>query len=199
MTQRLASAGACLLLAITVGPTVSAQERDSLSRPAFPFGEGPRILFDTAHWNPPPTEGRYGAVTDLLRSDGYRIVAGSVPFDANELSRYDVLFIVTPYVANPLTDAAGAAKPVFSEAESDISRCVGAGGRSLAVCGWTRAEWLGPCKPRTPIRRGLAQWHDHGPHTGQQLDRGECRVRRLSEVHGREWLARTARNPPWSR
>lgn len=131
MMQRLVGAVACLPLAITVGSTLAAQERDSLSRPAFPFGAGPRILFDTAHWNPPPTEGRYGAVTDLLRADGYRIVAGSVPFDATEFGRYDVLFIVTPYGADPLTDAAGAAKPIFSEKESDILAAWVRAGRSL--------------------------------------------------------------------
>jgi hypothetical protein len=95
-------------------------------------------LFDSVHWNPSLVEGRYQAVADLLRADGYRIVAGSVPFDAAELSRYEVLLIVTPYAANPLTDPNGAAKPVFSDAECDaIAAWVRSGGRLLFVVGHT--------------------------------------------------------------
>lgn len=136
MVRPWVSVLACLLFAFGVDSPTDAQERIALARPAFQPGAGPRILFDTAHWNPSFTEGRYHAVADLLRADGYRIVAGPVPFDSAGLQRYDLLFLVTPYATNPRTDASGAARPVFSEAESDaLAAWVRAGGRLLLVVG----------------------------------------------------------------
>ncbi len=136
MRRTWVNAFTCLLLGLSSTSPADAQEQDSASRPAFSSGTGPRILFDTVHWNPPLAEGRYQAVADLLRADGYRIVAGSVPFDSAELNRYDLLFIVTPYAMDPLSDPGGAAKPVFTDAECDaLAAWVRAGGSLLFVVG----------------------------------------------------------------
>lgn len=114
----------------------TAQEVDSLARPAFARGAGPLVLYDTAHFNPPLNEGRYKAVSDLLRADGYEIVAGRIPFDSLQPSPYRILFMVTPFAADRAVDRAAAAQPVFSEGEAAaIEAWVRRGGSLLFVVG----------------------------------------------------------------
>ena len=95
-----------------------------------------RILFDTVHWNPSLREGRYRAVADLLVRDGYDVVAGAVVPERTDLSRYRVLFIVTPYITDPLRGRTSAGVSVFSDADCDaLEAWVRAGGSLLLVVG----------------------------------------------------------------
>src|SRR5688572_6417234 len=89
------------LLCIPAASSVMAQGIGVLERPAFRLGSGPLVLYDTAHWNPPLTDGRYAAVAELLRADGYRIVPSRLSFEPSELAKYQLLLVVTPYAANP--------------------------------------------------------------------------------------------------
>jgi hypothetical protein len=109
-----------LIGGMSVGSPLAAQLQETLDRPAFARGTGPQILYDTAHWNPPLTEGRYQAVADLLRGDGYRINPGAVPFRLEELSRYRLLFVVLPFSADRSAGRAARGTPVFSEEECDV-------------------------------------------------------------------------------
>jgi len=116
-------------------PSLLAQD-PTISRPSFPRDAGPLVLYDTAHWNPPIGQGRYKAVAELLRADGFRVVGGAVPIRSNELEAYKVLILTTPYRADPRADPTGAASPVFTEAECDaIAAWVRAGGNLLLVVG----------------------------------------------------------------
>src|SRR5688572_28211351 len=124
------------LLCIPAASSVMAQGIGVLERPAFRLGSGPLVLYDTAHWNPPLTDGRYAAVAELLRADGYRIVPSRLSFEPSELAKYQLLLVVTPYAANPRADASAASAPVFSESESDaLDAWVRSGGRLLLVVG----------------------------------------------------------------
>lgn len=105
-------------------------------RAAYPLGAGPMILYDTSRWNPPLNAGRYQAVAELLRADGYQIEGGALRLDPMTLSRYSVLMMVTPYADDPRGDAIAAARPVFLEAEVTILESwVQSGGRLLLVVG----------------------------------------------------------------
>ncbi len=127
-----------LLGEVSVGLPLAAQAQDSLHRPAFARGTGPQILYDTVHWNPPLTEGRYQAVAELLRADGYQIRSGPVPFRLDELSRYRLLFVVRPFTADRPAGRATRTTPAFSEEECDVLEAwVRAGGSLLLVVGHT--------------------------------------------------------------
>lgn len=108
----------------------------TLPRPAYASDAGPRVWFDTTHWNPSISEGRYHGVANLLRADGYRILPTRIAFDALPREPYDILLVVTPYASDPATDRAGAARPVFTDTESDsLQAWVRRGGRLLLVAG----------------------------------------------------------------
>lgn len=67
--------------------------------PAFPAGEGPRILLDEAHNNFHTVDGRYQTAAWLLRQDGFRVGPLRKPFSAESLAQADLLII-----ANALSD-----------------------------------------------------------------------------------------------
>lgn len=69
-------------------PTFDAR----VAQPAY-TGGGPRVLFDEAHWNVHTTSGRYKPFADLLRNDGYVVVANQEPFTRESLAGYRVLVI----------------------------------------------------------------------------------------------------------
>jgi hypothetical protein len=51
------------------------------------------ILVDAAHFNTHTMEGRYQALAELARLDGYRVRSSSAPFSRNSLSRVRILVI----------------------------------------------------------------------------------------------------------
>jgi hypothetical protein len=127
----------CLAFFSLILPAAHTAGQQPLVRPAYAFGSGPRVLYDTAHFNPSLGEGsRYRSVTELLRADGYQVAGGAAKLDASELARNQILVLVTPYAADPYTQAERAAVPVFSSAEVEaLERWVRAGGSLLLVVG----------------------------------------------------------------
>src|SRR5687768_7453423 len=114
---RVAIRLAALMLATNI-EFGAAQPARVLERPTFPFERGPTIVYDTAHLNPPLSAGRYQAIAELLRADGYRVVEGAVSLQQQALARQRMLMIVTPYAADPRTAPVAAATPVFSDVET---------------------------------------------------------------------------------
>ena len=75
-----------------------------ISSPAYPFGAGPKVLFDEAHnnWGKispsplAPTAGTYFALGELLKADGYQLHINRRRLTAEILQDYDMLVIVAP-------------------------------------------------------------------------------------------------------
>lgn len=53
----------------------------------------PKVLFDEAHYNVHKTGGRYKPFADLIRNDGYEVVANNAAFTDEGLRNYNVLVI----------------------------------------------------------------------------------------------------------
>lgn len=128
-------AGVAALLAAHVG-AAGAQTQTSdpdfdaaVERPAYP-SNGPVVVIDEAHHNFHTATGRYRPFADLLRNDGYTVVAGTAALDREALQNVDVLVIsnaLPPPGAAPGT-------PALTDAESDAVRdWVSQGGSLLLV------------------------------------------------------------------
>jgi predicted transcriptional regulator len=89
----------------------------SVERPAYP-SDGPVVVVDEAHANFHTTTGRYRPFAELLRNDGYTVVAGRATFSRDALSGVTVLVIAN---ARPPSGAAPGAA-AFTEPESDAVR-----------------------------------------------------------------------------
>jgi hypothetical protein len=85
---------------------ISAQQvadtafRPPLGEPAFPPGEGPRVVLDEAHVNFHTLEGRYATFARVLRRDGFVVEPGRGPLVAAALGDADIVVI-----ANALNEA----------------------------------------------------------------------------------------------
>jgi len=91
----------------------------------------PRVAIDRAHRNVHTMDGRYRPLAELLRSDGYEVVANTEPFSAESLSGVDVLV-----VADALGGDTGetAARPAFTPEECDaVYDWVSGGGALLLI------------------------------------------------------------------
>ena len=99
-----------LLLLLSLGAVASAQQvvnpnaDMSVARPAWPAGQGPRVMVDEGHANFHTIAGRYGPFAALLRNDGYRVAPHTGAFTAASLADADVLVIAN---ALPAEAAAG--------------------------------------------------------------------------------------------
>lgn len=88
--------------------------------PAYPKSGGPVISIDEAHLNFHTLEGRYSAFAKVLKSDGYRLVAGKDKFAQASLNQSRILVI-----ANPLGDTGEwklPTQPAFSNEEVEAVR-----------------------------------------------------------------------------
>ena len=65
----------------------------TIDTPSFPFGKGPVVMIDEAHYNFHTAEGRYKAFAELLRRDGYTIRRSRSQFDGDSLRTGQVLVI----------------------------------------------------------------------------------------------------------
>ncbi len=102
----------------------------AVADPAYRRG-GPTVAIDEAHANFHTVDGRYKPFADLLRADGYRVVAGTQRFDRKSLAGIDVLVIAN--AGNPEADEAAIAS-AFDDAECDAVRdWVRRGGALLLV------------------------------------------------------------------
>lgn len=125
--------GAALLIACAGAAAAQTQTSDpdfdaAVERPAY-HGDGPVVVIDEAHHNFHTAAGRYRPFADLLRNDGYRVVAGTTAFGQDVLQNVDVLVI-----SNALPPAgAPPDAPAFTETESDTVRDWVRGGGSLLL------------------------------------------------------------------
>jgi len=89
------------------------------------------ILFDTAHRNFHTPDTRYKPFADLMRNDGYRIVANARPFTAATLAGHDILVIANALGAE---GAEGPDAAAFTEAECRaVADWVRGGGALLLI------------------------------------------------------------------
>jgi hypothetical protein len=120
--------GAALLAQQQADPNFDAR----VARPAY-AKNGPKVLFDEAHFNFHTCGERYKPFCDLIANDGYRVSPNKEKFDAKTLAGYDLLVI-----SNALGAAAmgspQARQPAFAEAECDaVAKWVGNGGALLLI------------------------------------------------------------------
>lgn len=97
--------GVLALLMTPAAPTLAQQVADVnfkpvVGEPAFPEGEGPRVVIDEGHHNFHTASGRYRAFADLLRRDGYVVEGLGGKFTRESLEKVKVLVI-----ANALAEA----------------------------------------------------------------------------------------------
>ena len=64
-----------------------------VSAPAFEAGQGPRVAIDEAHFNFHTAGERYAPFAQLLRRDGFVVIASGKPFSAAALADIDILVI----------------------------------------------------------------------------------------------------------
>ena len=109
----------CLICVICV--TVFAQQvpdpgfDTSVKAPAYE-DKGPRVMFDEAHNNFHTVEGRYKPFVEVLRNDGYTVVANRLPFTKARLSGFKILVIANALGAEE-DDDEGADKSAFTDEE----------------------------------------------------------------------------------
>jgi hypothetical protein len=65
----------------------------NVAAPAWPAGQGPRVVLDQAHHNFHTLDGRYQPFAALLRADGCRVEAGTGAFTDASLRGIDILVV----------------------------------------------------------------------------------------------------------
>lgn len=115
-------APAAIILLFAVG-LVAQQMADpnfdaSVARPAYAETH-PRVIIDEAHANFHTAGGRYQPLADLLRNDGYDVVAGTAPFSGESLTGVRVLIIANALAPDATDDRSA---PAFTEEECDAVR-----------------------------------------------------------------------------
>ena len=97
----------------------------TVARPAYAQTH-PTIVIDEAHSNFHTSSGRYKPFADLLKSDGYNIVAGTKKFDSGSLDSARVLVIANaeaPDADDSTSSSTGEISgPAFTEHECDVVR-----------------------------------------------------------------------------
>ena len=61
--------------------------------PAYSPLTGPVVMIDQAHFNFHRMDGRYRAFANVVREDGYQVIAGTAPFTADHLDQARILVI----------------------------------------------------------------------------------------------------------
>jgi len=82
----------------------------NITNPAYPYGTGPKVLFDEGHnnWgkispsNMSPT-GTYYALGELLKADGYQVDINKGNLTSELLQNYKILIIIAPLPAEYMT------------------------------------------------------------------------------------------------
>ena len=111
--------------------TVNADADASVARPAYPAGQGPRLVIDAGHRNRHTLSGSYAPFGALLANDGYRVGSNPGAFGPASLGQADILVI-----ANALSEERGGS--AFTEAEvAALHSWVEAGGALLLVADHT--------------------------------------------------------------
>lgn len=115
----------CCVVSLLLGLPVHGQQqiadpdfKTSVERPAY-AQNGPTVAIDEAHSNFHTAGGRYKPLADMLRSDGYTVVAGTRKFDKGTLAGVKVLVIAN-------ASGGDTSRPAFTDQECDV------------VCDWVR-------------------------------------------------------------
>ena len=116
--------------------SVAQQVADSsfappIPRPAYPKGRGPVVLLDEAHYNFHTAEGRYMPFAQLLRRDGYVVMASTSPFSKDELQKGKILVVANALAERNRTDWSLPTPSAFSDEEIVAVREWVEGGGSL--------------------------------------------------------------------
>jgi hypothetical protein len=105
----------------------------TIPRPAYEHGKGPVVAIDEARKNFHTAAGRYRPFAELLRRDGYRVVAFDQPISAASLRDIDVLVISNPVGDESLT-MFESREATFSEEEAAaLHQWVSQGGALMLV------------------------------------------------------------------
>jgi hypothetical protein len=114
-----------------VGDTAFVWE---VPRPAFPAGEGPRVLVDEAHGNFHTVSGRFAPFARLLRADGFVVDGLSEDFTAETLADADLLVIANALHPDNEEEWSLPTPSAFSTGEMDaVEAWVEEGGALLLI------------------------------------------------------------------
>lgn len=129
---------ALLYLLLMSAPTLKAQQvadpffDTRVPNPAY-TDQHPVVVFDQAHHNFHPASGRYKPLADLLKHDGYKIVAGKKRFTPDRLGGCAILVIANAMGSDRMMDD-NAGNPPFTQAEYDaVVAWLKSGGSLLLV------------------------------------------------------------------
>ena len=104
-----------------------------IARPAWPAGEGPRLVLDEAHHEFHTLSGRYFAFGALARADGFRVAPGRTPITRETLAAADV-FVIANACGEDDLGGPNAAHAAFTADEAAALRAwVEAGGGLLLI------------------------------------------------------------------
>jgi hypothetical protein len=120
------------LSAIAQQQVVDPDFRPTIAKSAYPNG-GPTVAIDEGHDNFHTMGGQYAPLAALLRTDGYEVVASTLPFEKENLAGIRVLIIAN---ARNLKSILGGdiSKPAFTDHECDvIADWVRSGGSLLLI------------------------------------------------------------------
>lgn len=114
-----------LCLAFSANTALAQQIADpnfdtKVAKPAYKKN-GPKVLFDEAHYNFHTASGRYKPFADLITSDGYQITPNTQKFSTQTLNGYQVLVISNALGAAQM-NAPEAGNPAFTDEEADAVR-----------------------------------------------------------------------------
>src|SRR5215831_1092175 len=121
-----------ILAAVAQQQIVDADFQAVVAMPAYPKG-GPTVAIDEAHDNFHTMGGQYAPLAELLRNDGYKVVASKIPFEKENLNGIGVLIIANARNVKAIL-AGDISKPAFTDHECDvIADWVRAGGSLLLI------------------------------------------------------------------
>ena len=127
----LSIAGLLTMAAATAQQVADPDFRPSVRTPAW-VNTHPLVVLDEAHANFHTASGRYKPFADLLRADGYRVVAGTGTFTGRSLGEARVL-VVANAGAGPNVAPPNQPPSAFTDPECDAARDWVRGGGSLLL------------------------------------------------------------------
>jgi len=102
--------------------------------PRFSGTAGPTVGIDEAHRNYHTADGRYRSFANLLRNDGYRVIAFAESFTEDSLAGVDILVISNALSEEKADDWTLPTPPAFTAEEvADVEAWIRGGGRLLLI------------------------------------------------------------------
>ena len=131
----------------------------TVTRPAFAKEQGSVVAIDAAHSNFHTATGRYRPFAELLRNDGFRVIANTTPFTNASLQSINVLVIANA-LATPNHQGPGGAAFTYEE-QTALHEWVKSGGRLLLIADH---------EPMGSVAKSLAQRFGVDMSTGRTHD-----------------------------